>query len=65
MTEDLDPIAARADATEARLSEDFGIENVVIDDINIYLTETMLGIGFMLQDPEGNRFNIRDIGGVR
>ena len=47
------------------LGEDIGIANVVIDDINAYLTEIVLGIGFMLQDYEGKRFNIRDIGGVR
>ena len=47
------------------LGEDIGIENVVIDDINTYLTEIVLGIRFMLQDYEGSRYNIRDIGGVR
>lgn len=47
------------------LGGDIGIENVVIDDISAYLTEVVLGIRFMLQDYEGRRYNIREIGGVR
>lgn len=44
------------------VGEGIGAENVVIDDAVDYLTEVARVTGFMLQDFENNRFNIRDIG---
>ncbi|MBK4216917.1 hypothetical protein JJJ17_13345 [Paracoccus caeni] len=44
------------------VGEGIGVENVAIDDAVDYLTEVARVTGFMLQDFENNRFNIRDIG---
>lgn len=44
------------------LGEGIGLENIQVDDASIYLTEVAARVKFILQDYEGGRYNIREIG---